>query len=353
MRVQVSDGEGFIESSECREVQLPSGERGVVWRGLAYALGEGDTIRIDGDAVAPSLCIAEVSASASALHQPSPSLAIIDGDGQAYVILQGSVADAEGGAARLKDAGITVHRYGRYLGDPVDGFVGDWFIRVAKPDQGDWRALVAATLESPAAGTQSPADAWALRCRLLETELEAARIRSAKLHERVSELGLKLAEADNQSKAEIDRLLEAVGEMQRQSPRPETIPELPSTLQSEPFRPKLQQGKLRDEVASVLKALLPRIDLVGDSVTFIVSELETRTHLYRALSQLCSAGAGMPANWKKLKGVPKWWERHVSTGQSDAGRIYACLDQSSNHWLVLVSHKGDQSRDIAWLTRTS
>ena len=39
------------------------------------------------------------------------------------------------------------------------------------------------------------------------------------------------------------------------------------------------------------------------------------------------------------------------SGQDDAGRVYARLGESDRIWMVLVSHKSEQSRDIAWLAR--
>ena len=76
-----------------------------------------------------------------------------------------------------------------------------------------------------------------------------------------------------------------------------------------------------------------------------------RRALYRGLAELHVVNGRLPATWKKLKGLNAWWERHMSNGQDDAGRVYARLRDSDRIWNVLISHKGEQSRDIAWLAR--
>jgi hypothetical protein len=47
----------------------------------------------------------------------------------------------------------------------------------------------------------------------------------------------------------------------------------------------------------------------------------------------------------------KWWERHLSDGQDDAGRIYVRFSSTDRVWDVLISHKSGQTRDISWLSR--
>jgi hypothetical protein len=109
--------------------------------------------------------------------------------------------------------------------------------------------------------------------------------------------------------------------------------------------------KLKDEVETVRTSLLSRIEFIRDSLIFVSSELSDRGPLYRVLAELNFGQDRMPPAWKKVQGATGWWERHVSSGHDDAGRIYARLDPSTRRWQALVSHKGDQPRDIHWLVR--
>lgn len=105
--------------------------------------------------------------------------------------------------------------------------------------------------------------------------------------------------------------------------------------------------KLAAEIATVFANLLGRIDLLRDSAAVIAAEYGDRGAVYRALASV-ERGDDMANEWKKLRGAPGWWERHIPTGESDAGRIYACLG-GDRRWKVLISHKGQQARDIDWL----
>lgn len=72
-----------------------------------------------------------------------------------------------------------------------------------------------------------------------------------------------------------------------------------------------------------------------------------RRGLYRAIVELRSDT--LARGWKRIHGAPGWWERHVSNGQDDSGRMYARPAKQS--WELLVSHKSQQARDISWLKR--
>ena len=91
--------------------------------------------------------------------------------------------------------------------------------------------------------------------------------------------------------------------------------------------------------------------LLRDSFIVISAEFFSRRALYRGLAEMQIVNGRPPTAWKKLRGLEDWWERHMSDGQDDAGRVYARLGQFDRIWDVLVSHKSEQARDIAWLAR--
>mgnify|MGYP007008282090 CR=1 FL=1 len=154
------------------------------------------------------------------------------------------------------------------------------------------------------------------------------------------------AGAWNEAKArtELDALQSALVEEARNRAAAEALAlEVASTPRN------VVQPRLRDEVSGVFESLLPRIALLRSSPEVIAAEFSDRRFLYRALAELSSGDEGLPTNWKKLRGIPDWIERHISNGQDDSGRIYARLDEDRRLWEVLVSHKGEQLRDISWL----
>jgi hypothetical protein len=115
-------------------------------------------------------------------------------------------------------------------------------------------------------------------------------------------------------------------------------------------RPVISPGKLKNEIEVVLETLLPATRLMRDSLVVIAAEFTNRRALYRGLAELQILDGRLPPTWKKLKGLDAWWERHISDGQDDAGRVYARLTNPNRVWDVLISHKSEQSRDIAWLS---
>jgi len=185
---------------------------------------------------------------------------------------------------------------------------------------------------------------------LLET-LAAARRGQDELHERLTAVTRRLADEKGSFS---DELVALQANLEAERARREEAEKLAADALAAVQQPRAIPSparKLKDEIETVLASLLPRIDLQKDTLVFVSSELSDRTSLYRALAELNLGQERMPIRWKKVQGATGWWERHVSSGHDDAGRIYARLDSSTRRWQVLVSHKGDQSRDINWLVR--
>jgi hypothetical protein len=340
--VNVFDDGQPVETRACRLMVVPDGRRGALWRGLVYPLDPSDRVNVSGPAFPPSLCRAAPSS-------VTLGAAIIEGEEECYLLLEGNVADCERGAAVLRGRGAAVLRSGRYLGDSAPGIDADWFVRFVRPS--DLNALRDDLAEAFAFDRpEVVAGASELRVQLLVRELESARVREAALRaELARSKSLPLAKSHD----ETDELRELLAH--EQAARTAAEAAFAALSASEPVRapPSPKGAKLKDEIETILRTLLPRLHLVRDSLTTIAVEFSERGALYKAFSELQAAEVGRPPAWKVLHRVSGWWERHVSNGQDDAARIYARLPATDRLWHVLVSHKGQQQRDLDWLARYS
>ncbi len=342
LEVIVNDGSRSIETARCRPLLLPDGRSGVLWSGLVYPVGEAGSIDIDGEAVAPGLC------KPAAVMGARAQFAIIDGEQDAYLLLAGSAIDAEAAAARLRGAGIAVHRMGRYLGDPVEEFAADWFVRFEKPAPAEpLRTLLGRLIGNIPDHQAVPESAEQIRSRLLHIELMAARERQAAVeyeHDSLKDAASQ-AVATSQELSALRAELEAEREA-RFSAEAATAPESPPTPST-----TLRTGRLQNEIQTVFAMLLPEFRLARDSIRVVAIEYEDRGPIYRAFAELRGHPGRMPPAWKSFQSLPAWWERHINDGRDNTGRIYARLDRDNSCWKVLISHKSEQARDIAWLRK--
>jgi hypothetical protein len=270
-----------------------------------------------------------------------PRFGLIDGAEEAWLVLEGSVTVRDAAAAALRQAGVPVVRAGPWVGDLVDGIVGTNFVRFVRPQADDLRQSLAKILENtitPASAGPEPAD----RVRALIVELVAARAELARLQPVQTSKRIERSAATEADllrlRKENDELLEQIAELNQQLAQ--SVP-----VRSEPGR---AAGRLQDEIAVSLATLRPDLRLLRDSLTVISGEFADRRAFYRALIELGSDVLGR--TWKKIRGsgASTWFERHVSTGQDDSGRIYA--RRTDGRWDLLVSHKSQQARDIVWLS---
>ena len=95
----------------------------------------------------------------------------------------------------------------------------------------------------------------------------------------------------------------------------------------------------------ILKTLLPRLVLLRDSLDVMERELESYEPVLRELRVLCWTPSEVRA--ERVESAPEWKERHFSTGQKDVGRLY--FRQGDGTWMVLVSFKQYQARDVQYL----
>jgi hypothetical protein len=279
---------------------------------------------------------------------------VIEGVEEAYVLLSGPSLSCETAAGALKASGHDVIRTGRYLGEPVDGLEADWFIRITKPkdEHGSLAALLTEVLAGQAIGVHSNETSGEYRARLITGELASVKAREAALRAEVARLKLELTSV-GQTQVEIDELRTAI-ELERSLRAEADLAAFAAAQlanEARVDRPVAPPGKLRNEIEVVLETLLPGVRLMRDSLIVIAAEFSNRRALYRGLAELRIVNSRLPPTWKKLKGLDAWWERHISDGQDDAGRVYARFGDSDRIWDVLISHKSEQSRDISWLSR--
>jgi hypothetical protein len=328
--VAIVDSDQLLETRQCRLLHLPNGSRAALWRGLVWPIGAGDRIDLAGPAF-PLL----------GQNPPAePQFGLIDSAEEAWLVLEGSVSLRDAAAGALRQAGVAVLRTGPWVGDPVDGVFGTNFIRFIRPAADDLRQSLAIILEkilTPGSAGPEPADrARALTVELLKVRAELARVEVAQTAKRLE----PAAESETELlrlRKENSALLEEIADLNRQLA--ENAP-----VRSEPRR---AAGRLQDEIAISLTALRPDLRLLRDSLTVIAGEFADRRGFYRAVVEL--RPELVTSSWKKIRGASNWLERHVSNGQDDSGRIYA--RRCNNGWDLLISHKSQQARDIAWLSR--
>ena len=266
---------------------------------------------------------------------PQPSLtpvASLKTEDSTWVLIQGLSAERAATQLLLEQAGIAVQRFGRWLGDVVEGVAFDWFILCQGAIDGQALARV---LGRPAVEADAEARVVVLERRLLDARANLARLAAA-LEARQSP-----AQPSSPPTPSSDLLTEALAQIQSLQVRLADAP-LPS--------PSRTSQRLHDELAAALATLRPDLVMLRDTLLVATATFSNRTQFYRALHELPVTGA-RPNGWKVLRGSDRWWERHVSTGQDDSGRIYARFDTATRRWSVLLGVKSAQPRDIDWLAR--
>jgi hypothetical protein len=360
IEIVVFDGADRLEARRSRTMLLPDGRPGALWRGLVYPLSDSNEIDVAGEAFPPAACS---GGTASQLN--SASFASIQGADESYLLLSGPVAIREAAVASLRAAGVSVIRPGRYLGDPVDGFAADWFVRFEKPD-GDEPIdeLLARVLGRQRARQETPSEtASETRLRLLQDELSRAREREAALRSELTRAKATAAR-DEATATDTGALRDEIADEQRLRYEAESgrvaaeaalevaqVELEAARVRTALLRPASPKARMHDEISDVLEILLPNLNLLRDSLTVAASEYAGRKALYRSLAELAVGEGRLPANWKAVQGAAGWWERHVSDGQGNTGRLYAHFLRDDRRWDVLISDKAEQSRDMAWLRR--
>lgn len=301
---------------------------------MAFHMGRYFPVDPDGgiDLMGSSLTADELVVTAAPLRA-----ATVEGEFETYVFLRAPSVALDRLVYQLRGAGAQILREGRYLGDPVEGFQPDWLVKVVTPEAGFGSLGIDTPL--PAAPSRTVQDASEIRLRLLS---EA----NARLSAEVRALRVAGAKAPLVTAPPTPEVvLPTVPPMAALEPEPEpaTIEAKPQASPPAPPRHKVIMREMR----SIFSALFPHIELLRASMERLAIEATDRRAFYSALLELDEPRLG--SNWKKLRGLEGWFERHVSDGRSDAGRIYA--RHHENGWQILFGHKSEQPNDIAWLSR--
>ncbi|GIV03766.1 MAG: hypothetical protein KatS3mg077_1509 [Candidatus Binatia bacterium] len=135
------------------------------------------------------------------------------------------------------------------------------------------------------------------------------------------------------------KLAEAKAELERERQHAEAI------LRDSQRKERELRRAQREELPKFLGLFAPQLHFVRDSVDVLAMELASHDDLLRKLAALATAPQEVRA--RRVQMAPDWSELHFSTGRADDGRLY--FRRAGNRWQVLVSFKGQQSRDLQYL----
>jgi len=336
VRILKGGAELFCEALDL--FRLPDGGKGAKWRGLVFPLKGTDSIDIEERGFPPGQCDPWLEGIGRWTLSEGPE------GGDRYLFIEGTAENCNRTVRGLQEQGITVVRSGPNL----SGGIGDWFIRINTPSD-DASGLIERVLDE-ATKLREGEDHSTLRERLLVDALLKAKAAQAELRselDRARSVAATLS-VETKGRQELEETLEAMSA--RLAEVEAEAEQLRARLETQP-RTLAKPNRMEAELAVAVAGLLPRLEFLGNSMSFIAVELPSRVQLWKALGALDRQERGQPEGWKSLSGHPSWWERHFSTGQDNQGRLYARLSGVPARWQVLVSHKQDQASDLRRLSR--
>lgn len=107
------------------------------------------------------------------------------------------------------------------------------------------------------------------------------------------------------------------------------------------------RSQWKEEVRQLVQILLPSVEFLRDSLDVATIEYASYLNVLRAISVLVHDPLNVRG--ERVESANGWKEIHCSTGQKNDGRIYFKLDNSV--WLVLISFKQSQKKDMEYLKR--
>lgn len=327
IQIDVMDGDRLVQRWGCRPGTLPDGSPAAWWRGVLYPL------RTSPDQAA----WIDVGSSAPELGATPVRHAVLACEGSSWVLVEGTQGALESARTSLLAAGVVISRDGRWLGEAIEGRDYDFFLRCeGRLDGSHVAAWLGTLLAAGAPGARDPSIGGVER-------------RIADLIEEVASLRARLAAAESESRARqelatlVPGALSTVTETAAQPNSPEEV------AGAAPAPPTRNSRRSRAEFEEIISVFRPEVKLLRDTLLVATGEFASRVGVMRAIRELPTSGS-RPDGWKMLRGADRWWERHVNTGRNDLGRAYARYDTTERCWHLLVSMKGDQAQDVAWLS---
>ncbi|NJR77519.1 hypothetical protein [Sphingomonas corticis] len=383
--------------------RMPDGSIGVEYMGLVYPLARAGRAAMDGRWCYPSeapICLEAPELSIGT----GRTFWTLDRSGtRPYLFVNGSEALLAETLSRLASAAVAVEHHGPSFREGESGLLHDWFVRLDPTDApGDWElaqllADVAEPDVPPDAATPELVNARLRRdhdrlaTRLVNAERElATAIAAADANQ--AELDGARYEAERASRrleTEAAFLRAGISALRSQTPvvddglvadlnervdvltadrddalaswtkAEESVTQLRIGLEAaeaalaeasarpneRPAPATRKQARADAELQTVLRTLLPGIDLVRGSADFILTEVEDRRDLYGKLRLLIDDPVSVGG--KRVHAADGWLEVHMGTGRGRDGRLY--YKKSGLRWSVLVSDKAAQPNDFQWL----
>lgn len=243
---------------------------------------------------------------------------------------------------RLIAAGIPIKGTGRWLGELVDGAPYDWFLRTESEVK---QARIAPIIGEVPVASDAEARTAVLEQQLMEVRAELRQLGQSLIDARRPLPPPEITSLEFDAPSAVEDANALFVEAQRR------IDDLEQRLSHVIARAPAPPPRLIEEIDVWLNALRPDIGLLRSGGRVLMGEYHGRGGFLRSILELPVEGGQPRGSWKSVQGASKWWERHVSTGQDDSGRVYARYDTSGRRWDVLVSWKSEQQADIAWLKR--
>lgn len=150
----------------------------------------------------------------------------------------------------------------------------------------------------------------------------------------------RLKEENSRLKGEIEALKAQIRSLQKQGSE--------SDGNRDPARRQIRR-QWAQEIQSVIEGLLPEVEFLRDSIDVITRELHSYRPVLLTLRRIVTESNEVRA--ERLEAAREYKELRFSTGQNDDGRIYFKQDGKRKRWVVLVSLKASQKRDIEYLKR--
>lgn len=320
-----------------------------------------------------------------------------------YLFIDGSEALLAETLSRLTNAAVAVEHHGPSFREGESGLLHDWFVRLDPTGApGDWElAQLLADISAPDVppDTMTPELATArlrrdhdrLATRLVaaerglataittadanQAELDSARAEALRTSHRLETeaafLRAGISALRSQSPVVDDRVLadlsarvdaltadrdDALASWTRAE---ESATQLRVSLEAaeaglaealarptdRPAPATRKHARADAELQTVLRTLLPGIELMRGSADFILTEVEDRRDLYGKLRLLIDDPVSVGG--KRVHAADGWLEVHMGTGRGRDGRFY--YKKNGPGWSVLVSDKAAQPNDLQWL----